>query len=269
MNNKAHFGSEIILNTALTKMGRLGFKIYGTPFIGGYLRFLYLKKILKLMDRTPTNILDAGCGSGSYSFYLARNFKNAKIFGCDLLKSDIDKCKKRALDLGILNISFYTQDLLKNLPENNYDFIISIDVLEHIKENRIALKNLISSLKTSGYIFLHLPYIDWLDHSIFPESVFKQYKNFELKEHIGKPFSIHDLVDELKKLNCKIIYKQNTFNFFGRLAWELNQFLMEKKLTRLQALGIPMFKTLCKIEILLNLKETKKPGGMLVLAQKK
>jgi ubiquinone/menaquinone biosynthesis C-methylase UbiE len=52
--------------------------------------FIYKVKYLKNILKEPMNILDFGCGVGSFIPYLHNYFKNAKIYGCDVSSESIE-----------------------------------------------------------------------------------------------------------------------------------------------------------------------------------
>lgn len=75
-------------------------------------------------------VLDFGCGSGCFSFLLAKN-------GYQVTATDLDfsplKLVKEKLDFPE-NINFIQGDIIhKELPENSFDVIFALDVLEHIE----------------------------------------------------------------------------------------------------------------------------------------
>ena len=74
-------------------------------------------------------VLDFGCGSGVLSYLLAKN-------GYEVTSSDIEfsplKLVKEKIDFPP-NISFLEGDIItKDLPDNSFDIIFAMDVLEHI-----------------------------------------------------------------------------------------------------------------------------------------
>jgi CDP-paratose 2-epimerase len=85
------------------------------------------------------HILDAGCGSGSLVYWLAKKgFRNAK--GLDISEEEVNK----AHNLGITEVGH--GDLLK-LQGCRYDIIFLRDVLEHFEKNEVL--NLVSRLRDS------------------------------------------------------------------------------------------------------------------------
>jgi ubiquinone/menaquinone biosynthesis C-methylase UbiE len=129
----------------------VGFKIFGVPHIGLRLR---ARKIIKNSKKNIKSLLDAGCGTGVYSFYFTKKIK--KIEAIDISKEKIGFLKKENI---FKNIQFSVADLCK-LPfkNNSFDQIICSDVLEHIKDDKKALLELRRVLKIGGILLLTIPF---------------------------------------------------------------------------------------------------------------
>ena len=83
---------------------------------------------------SPKVILDAGCGRGDYSFYMAEYWPEALIDAVDIDGQCISKNKLVQRRLGLENIRFEVQDITKVGSKEKYDLIVCVDVLEHIRE---------------------------------------------------------------------------------------------------------------------------------------
>ncbi len=100
------------------------------------------------------HILDAGCGSGFISSYLAPSLKKSLIFNVDISSS---------IDVAIHyskghNNSFFVQADINHLPfvHELFDAIISLGVLHHTPDTFRSLSNLVPYLKKGGRIFLYI-----------------------------------------------------------------------------------------------------------------
>ena len=86
----------------------------------------------------------------------------------------------------IPNIKFCVADITKFSKTNEFDLIVCIDVLEHIKDQAKVLENFRNALIPGGYLYLHMPaerykpvpFSKWL----------KSFHKWAEKEHIGKMF---------------------------------------------------------------------------------
>ena len=131
------FGASYLYRNDLSWAGRLGFWFHGFPFIGSFLRSLYFRKAIR--GRSYTDILDAGCGAGEYSFYLAARYPKSHVIGIDLNKATLDINAKVADALRLDNVRFLKKDLHKLTESGVYDLIVSVDVLDRVKENHEVL----------------------------------------------------------------------------------------------------------------------------------
>ncbi len=108
-------------------------------------------------------ILDAGCGSGYVLGELYKsNYKN--IFGFDLSESGINLAKKTYSNIAkrFFRHDCYEKKLPTEMPEKNYDIILSIEVIEHLYSLDVYLSNINYWLKYGGLVILTTPYHGWL-----------------------------------------------------------------------------------------------------------
>ena len=256
------FGEIYRFNNNLTILGRMGYFFYGYPFIGGYLRSLYFKHLLKSVSFLTA--LDAGCGAGEYSFYLAKKFPRATI---DAIDKNIDfnytdyLLKKTRLK----NINFIKKDILEVNDFDKYDLIFSIDVLEHIGLNQSALEKLYNTLKPGGRLIIHLPQKEWDRVRFFDPKYFTSFNKFIKEEHPGQVYDANELSELLIKIGFQIKRLQQTFGILGKLAWEIDQLFLEKKLYFLKILSLPFLKILCQLDTIV---EHKHGSGVIILAAK-
>lgn len=242
----------------LGKIKEIYISIFGVPEIGFQLRSLYFTKIISksFKNKNFKKILDAGCGIGMYSFLLAKTFPEAEIAGIDIDSNKLKSCEAIAKELEIKNIEFTYLNLLK-LPKFNYDLIVNIDVLEHIDDYELVLKNFYNLLNKGGYLYIHVPQPN-------QERIFSLLKNWYHKGHVHEGISKIDLERNLKNLNFKIIASKETFGFFGKLAWELNHIMLLKSFA-LVAVSFPFLYILALLDLLL---ENKHGLGIAILVQR-
>jgi SAM-dependent methyltransferase len=94
-------------------------------------------------------LLDVGCANG----YLSRLFceRGYRVTG-------IDSCERPAVGFSE-TIHFFTVDLDRGLPkiEGAFDYIICADVLEHLYDPNVLLRELRARLATGGKLIASLP----------------------------------------------------------------------------------------------------------------
>lgn len=98
------------------------------------------------------NFLEIGAGRGDYSKTLSENIKDG----------DIIEFSKKAIpileeELKEKNINIIHGDFLDYNFEKKYSLIVMFEVLEHIKDDELALKKINNLLKDNGFFILSVP----------------------------------------------------------------------------------------------------------------
>lgn len=103
------------------------------------------------------DILVAGCGTGWFAIQIALAFPNAKLTAVDLSLTSLSYAKRKAREMGALNISFGQADILKlDQMEDTFDLIECSGVLHHMKNPEAGWASLLTRLKPGGRMFIAL-----------------------------------------------------------------------------------------------------------------
>ncbi|KKT57884.1 MAG: hypothetical protein UW81_C0004G0057 [Candidatus Giovannonibacteria bacterium GW2011_GWC2_44_9] len=141
------------------------------------LDFLKRKKSLK--------ILNAGCGSGDFSFLLAR--AGHKVLGIDPAPEYIDLAKKLMPKEFTTSCSFQRGSIEDFPLGERFDCVIAHDVLEHIKDDQEAANKLANLVRPEGSLILTVPAMQSLfgfhDNEL---GHFRRYSRDQLKKLINK-----------------------------------------------------------------------------------
>ncbi len=112
---------------------------------------IMIRKILSGIN--ASSLIDVGCGIGVNIKYIRKYDKRLQITGCDL------SCKILSLAQGYVgqddSINYEVLDLGENFLNKKYDIVLCSQVLEHIKEDEKAMKNL--AKMCSKYLILTVP----------------------------------------------------------------------------------------------------------------
>ena len=118
------------------------------------------------------NVLDIGCGDSYFDRRLLAENPGLTVYGVDIyLKNEIHEGNLHAVS---------SLDLL---PDMKFDFILMMDVLEHIEDDRGYLKEVTRKyLNGGGYIVITVPAFNSL-YSLHDEELrhFRRYNHRELK----------------------------------------------------------------------------------------
>lgn len=100
-------------------------------------------------------ILDAGCGNGPYSCYLSQR-NNSFIVACDISPKMVTEAKKRIESEGNPNAVRFLASNLECLPfkDRTFDGIICSQVIEHLINDNIGLKEFHRILKPEGTLII-------------------------------------------------------------------------------------------------------------------
>jgi len=114
----------------------------------------YFDIVNEKIVNSQSNVLDLGCGTGRWSYYLAPQVKFIEAV-------DPSESVYSAANLlsGFENIRI-TKASIDNLPFENesFDFAFSLGVLHHIPDTREALNKLAQKVKPGGGILIYLYY---------------------------------------------------------------------------------------------------------------
>ena len=144
------------LYSVIAKFYDLGLWIFGYKLAVGY-----FVGLLPFKKNDYLKVLDAGCGTGLYTFALLRRFPNAQVWAFDLNTNMIEVMKNAVEERGLDNqVKIFTGDITKKLPlrHEQFDLIITGGVLEYV-DVELTVKNLSPYLKKGGY-FLNSPVKD-------------------------------------------------------------------------------------------------------------
>lgn len=251
---------QTIRAKASAKWLQLGLKAYvylfGIPDVGFQLRARYVRRYIKGFKLTRA--LDAGCGIGLNSFYLARKRPSAIIEACDLDPGLVEAAKLILGDLNLSNVNILQADLTELAEVDKYDLIFCLDVIEHIPDDSRVLANFYRALKDGGILFLSTP------HERHTRRYFKNLK-FESHGHIRAGYTEPGLTELLERNNFKIRQIRNVWGIWGEGCMELYLLTVLRLPLPLAAFLFPPL----SIISLLDMVTTNRQGyGLMVIAQK-
>ena len=128
--------------------------------------FLPRKNILRELDIKPGfQILDFGCGPGSYSIVAARLVGDSgKVYALDIHPLAIQRVERLASRKGLTNIETIQSDCATGLKDESMDAAFLYDILHHLSEPDAVLKELHRVVKPDGTLSVN-------DHHLEEEDI--------------------------------------------------------------------------------------------------
>ncbi|MDA3963280.1 MAG: cyclopropane-fatty-acyl-phospholipid synthase [Planctomycetota bacterium] len=102
------------------------------------------------------DILDVGCGWGSFSLYLAQRFPQARIRGISNSATQRAFIEQQCQARGLSNLTIDTADLASYAPPGRYDRLVSVECLEHMRNHGELFRRFRTWLRDEGRAFIHV-----------------------------------------------------------------------------------------------------------------
>ncbi|MBX3464979.1 MAG: class I SAM-dependent methyltransferase [Planctomycetes bacterium] len=101
-------------------------------------------------------VLDLGCGWGSMTLWLAERFPRCRIVGVSNSASQREDILARAAAQGLRNVEILTADANVFAAPGTFDRIVSIEMMEHLRNWRRLLERAAGWLAADGRMFVHV-----------------------------------------------------------------------------------------------------------------
>ena len=140
-------------------------------------------------------ILDLGCGWGSFALWAAERFPSSQILAVSNSRLQRAFILRRALENGLTNLDVQTSDINDFHPDARFDRVVSIEMMEHVRNHRALFERIARWLAPGGSAFAHIfchrsqsytyeaeDESDWMARSFFTggmmpaESLFHRYQ---------------------------------------------------------------------------------------------
>jgi cyclopropane-fatty-acyl-phospholipid synthase len=102
------------------------------------------------------SILELGCGWGSLSLWMARQFPKSKVVAVSNSHSQRMYIQSEGAARGLTNLSVVTADMNGFDPKRQFERIVSIEMFEHMMNWRELLTRVRSWLSPQGRFFMHI-----------------------------------------------------------------------------------------------------------------
>lgn len=126
------------------------------------------------------SIVSVGCGNGTELQFLQ---SKGRVIGLDIDAQVVAHCKEKGFEV-------IQADLLNNSLTEQFDVVIAMDIVEHIKDDKKAIQALYDLLKPGGSVIITVPAFPFLwteldELTDFPHH--RRYTRATLKKVLQKP----------------------------------------------------------------------------------
>ena len=102
------------------------------------------------------SILELGCGWGSLSLWMARQFPNSQVTAVSNSQAQREYIEWEAAVRGLKNLRVAAADMDVFDPERQFDRIVSVEMFEHVMDWRELMTQVRSWLAPDGRFFMHI-----------------------------------------------------------------------------------------------------------------
>jgi len=172
-------------------------------------------------DHLKGEVLEIGSGIGNVSKLVIRDGHMITLSDynrdyCQILKANFstNKSVREVLQIDLLDAAF--KDRFSSYKEK-FDSIFLLNVIEHIPDDNLAIRNCSYLLKKGGHLVVLAPAYSWL------------YCNFDKELGHYKRYTLGSMTSLLNNHNFKIV-KGSYFNFTGIAGWLVFGKLLRRKM---------------------------------------
>jgi len=215
-------------------------------------------------------VLDAGSGFGQYTWWMSCRYRDWRIKGVDINNDDISDCIDFFRKSGRSDRVIFEQGDLTGLNDSgSYDLILTVDVMEHIRDDEKVFLNFFQSLKNKGVIIISTP----SDQG--GSDVHSEKDESFIDEHVRDGYGKEEITGKLAKAGFTRTEVYYTYGKAGRISWILSMKYPVKMLniSYLFFILLPFYYVVFfPVTLLLNLIDLnifhKTGTGLLVIAEK-
>lgn len=108
-------------------------------------------------------VLELGCGWGSFSLFVAENFPRCRVTAVSNSRTQKHYIDGQIARRQLRNIQVITADMNTFWTDRTFDRVVSIEMFEHMRNYQKLLKNIACWLEPRGKLFVHI-----FTHKTFP-----------------------------------------------------------------------------------------------------
>ena len=186
-----------------------------------FLRSWYVRRALRQLVEAagpgPVRVLDAGTGFGQYAWWLVDTFPNVLVTAVDVKDEYLRRANTFVAQTPHAGrVAFERADLTLPLEyDDAFDIALSVDVMEHIEEDRAVFETVRAALKPGGFLVVNTP-SDQGGSGVTEEGA----ESF-IGEHVRDGYPLAELVEKLETAGLEVTERTYTYGPVGSAAWRM------------------------------------------------
>ena len=206
------------LFTRSPRMNKVFYRLLDTVFLRAWYVQREVEALIETMptDR-PIRVLDAGTGFGQYAYFLLDTFPRVEVTAVDV-KAEYLARARTFFDQTphAARITFRQLDLTAPMAEEGvYDLALSVDVMEHIEDDRAVFRNFHRVLRPGGYAVINTP------SDAGGSGVTDEGDESFIGEHVRDGYPPAELQEKLETAGLDVADWMYTYGRYGSAAWRL------------------------------------------------
>lgn len=101
-------------------------------------------------------VLDLGCGWGSFTLYLAERLRGCRVTAVSNSATQRAFIEGECRARGLGNVEVLTEDVARFAPRDRFDRVVSVEMMEHVRNHRELLRRIERWLLPGGKLFVHI-----------------------------------------------------------------------------------------------------------------
>jgi SAM-dependent methyltransferase len=248
---------------------RLFYRLLGLFF----LRSWYVKREVRTLMHTmggKAHVLDAGTGFGQYTWWILKQWNQAKVLAVDVKEDYLAAFDRFLRSQGVSErVKLQVCDLTQTHFDPDIDLILSVDVMEHIEDDRAVFRNFERSLKPGGFVLINTP------SDLGGSDVGSGCEESFIGEHVRDGYNRAELEQKLRDAGLQPVKSIYTYGPYGSAAWSMlikwPMLMLHRSFAFL--LLLPFYYAITLIPSLMlnwwDMRQTNTTGtGLIVIAQK-
>lgn len=247
------------------------YRLLDTVFLRSWYVRRQLRHLIQAHGEAPVHVLDAGTGFGQYAYWLVRTFPNVRVTAVDVKDDYLARAKAFLATTPYADRVVWREvDLTQPMPEEAcYDLALSVDVMEHIEDDRAVFRNFARVLRPGGYAVVNTP------SDLGGSGITEAGQESFIGEHVRDGYPLAELVEKLEAAGLRVTDREYTYGPYGSAAWRLlvKWPIAAMNTSRLAAVGLPLWYAVAgPLGLALNAADLRRPNtegtGLLVTSKR-